>query len=336
MATPFDEAFGPEFMGLLAQGIPAADVVPNPMPPTAPSAGLLGGGPSTTSSAYETPPIAGTSGGLTPDLQRIEQLLAGGSIGKGMSLGDKLTTLGAVLSAAAYGGNPAEVMQNARNQQIAGLQARIELEKYRASMQKEARFKNAVAQHASTIKDPQERAKFLNATTETQQKILDETAMPTPFQMTDIGGEKYMVFRSGPPKKLDLPVDVKGEWRSYDINNDGVAEDVFINERTGEPILNKEGKPLTLKLGMTPEQKDASARGWANVGISRARLAADLADGGGGRKEKEAKDIWILGPGNQPMKVRGISQGGNRYKVGNTVVEAVPSPARGRDDEYGL
>lgn len=126
MATPFDQEFNPEFMGLLAQAGPVPDVMPNPMPAMAPSAGLLAQAP-----VAVTAPSAPT---VSPEMQMLERLLSGGSIGKGMSLGDKLTTLGAVLSSAAYGGNPAEVMQNARARRIADIQSRMQLAQMRTQM----------------------------------------------------------------------------------------------------------------------------------------------------------------------------------------------------------
>lgn len=327
MAIPFDEAFGPEFMGLLARGIPAADVVPNPMPSTAPSAGLLGGGPSAV-------PVAAPTATVSPDMQMLEQLLAGGSIGKGMSLGDKLTTLGAVLSAAAYGGSPAEVMQNARGQQIASIQSRMQLAQLRAKQQQDAALAaNREALIRTLPKEFQDQARTMDA--EKRGTWLSNLRMqPTYKRVQEDGKWKTKVIYQQSGLVEDAPFELPGNLEKGFLN----GQAVWFDKDTGLPFIDPTtGKPALAGDPMTPKERADLGLATARLQLSQQNAARAAARGsGGGEKEKEAKDIWIPGPGGQPMKVRGISQGGNRYKVGNTIVEAVPSPARGRDDEYGL
>lgn len=226
--------------------------------------------------------------GADPNLAALRSV-AQGDLKSVLTGGDRLMALSALLGSVARGSRTtpqeamAQVQQNAMNR----VSTQMQLAQLEAKAQQDAQRRAAVQAFAATLpKDKQEQ--FLSLAPEEQDKMRSEYVNPTPFQMTQINGQSYMVYRSGPPVKLDLPENVKGTWRSVDYNGDGVAEDVFINEFTGQPILNKEGQPLIMKLGMTPAQKDDSARGWANVGIARERLARG-GDGEGGGKSPDGK-----------------------------------------------
>lgn len=236
-----------------------------------------------------------------PDATYLENMrrIAQGDLGSVLTGGDRLMALSGLLKSVARGSRttPQEVMAQVQQTALGRASTQMQLAQLEAAAAQKARRDAALQAFAATLpKDKLEQ--FLTLSPEEQEKMRAEYVNPTPFQMTERNGEAYMVFRSGPPKKLDLPTNVKGAFREIDYNGDGVAESVFVNEYTGEPILNKEGKPLTYKLGMTPAQKDAASRGWANVGIAQARLAMDKADGGGGGGANllpEPKEVVIDG-----------------------------------------
>lgn len=235
-----------------------------------------------------------------PDATYLENMrrIAQGDLKSVLTGGDRLMALSALLGSVARGSRttPQEAMAQVQQTALGRASTQMQLAQLEAAAAQKARRDAALQAFAATLpKDKLEQ--FLTLSPEEQEKMRAEYVNPTPFQMTERNGETYMVFRSGPPQKLDLPTNVKGTFREIDYNGDGVAESVFVNEYTGEPILNKEGKPLSYKLGMTPAQKDAASRGWANVGIAQARLAMDKADGGGGGANllPEPKEVVIDG-----------------------------------------
>lgn len=305
MATPFDQEFNPEFMGLLAQAGPVPDVMPNPMPAMAPDAGLLAQAP-----AAVTAPSAPT---VSPEMQMLERLLSGGSIGKGMSLGDKLTTLGAVLSSAAYGGNPAEVMQNARAQRIADIQSRMQLAQMRTQAEQRQKQQAFINQYSQSL--PEDKRGILqNMSVEEAFKTVSQEAF-RPKQVFQTkrdsdSGNMRIIFGDGSSQVTDIKMPANTEDRDI-----GGAIQV-VDKDTGQVLQ-------TIPKTMNPYQA-------ANYNLARNREAriASQPRGGDGSGGREAKDIWITGANGKPTKVRGISVGGNRYQVGGRVVEAVPSPER--------
>lgn len=234
-----------------------------------------------------------------PDATYLENMrrIAQGDLRSVLTGGDRLMALSALLGSVARGSRttPQEVMSQVQQTALGRASTQMQLAQLEAAAAQKARRDAALQSFAATL--PKEKLEqFLTLSPEEQEKMRAEYVNPTPFQMVERNGKTFMVFRSGAPQELDLPTNVKGTFREIDYNGDGVAESVFVNEYTGEPILNKEGKPLSYSLGMTPAQKDAASRGWANYGLAKERLADDRKRGDGGANLlPEPKEVVIDG-----------------------------------------
>lgn len=262
---------------------------------------------------------------LTPDqasLQQLRQLMTG-DVSKSLTGGERLMALGALLRSAARGSQvtPQEVMGQVRQTAQTRAATQLQLAQLQAAAQRQAKRDTAVQQYATTITDTKKREAFLGLPDEEQNKTLSEFVNPTPFQMTEKNGETYMVFRSGPPVKLDLPRDVERVGTpEYGYK--------FYYKGTTEPVIDPAtGRPFAIPGEISPRDAVAFQQSAERIKQGWKGLALRATEGSGGGKE--AKDIWVSGPDGKPMKVRGVSVGGNRYNVGGRVMEAVPSPSGG-------
>lgn len=270
-----------------------------------------------------------------PDTSYVDAMrkISQGDLRSVLTGGDRLMALSGLLGSVARGSRttPQEAMAQVQQAALGRASLQMQLAQLQAAADAKAKREATLAAFANTLPEDK-RQTFLALPAEEQNKMLSENVNPTPFQMKEVNGKTYMVFRSGDKKEIDLPADVKGVFQEIDYNKDGVAEKVFVDERTGQPILNAQGQPLVYGLGMTPAQRDASARGWADYGLSVKRFnRGDGAGGGsGGGKEQE---VWVGGTGGKPVKTLAYrdksSPTGWRQYGTNMVVRRVPNPGNG-------
>lgn len=221
-------------------------------------------------------------GTMLPDMSYLDNIrkIAQGDLSSALTGGDKLIALSGLLRSVARGSRttPQEAMAQVQQAALGRASTQMQLAQLQAAAEAKAKREATLAAFANTLPEDK-RQTFLALPAEEQNKMLSENVNPTPFQMKEVNGKTYMVFRSGDKKEIDLPTDVKGVFQEIDYNKDGIAEKVFVDERTGQPILNAQGQPLIYGLGMTPAQRDASARGWADYGLSVKRF--NRGDGAG-------------------------------------------------------
>lgn len=281
-------------------------------------------------------------GTMLPDMSYLDNIrkIAQGDLSSALTGGDKLIALSGLLRSVARGSRttPQEAMAQVQQAALGRASTQMQLAQLQAAAEAKAKREATLAAFANTLPE-EKRQTFLALPAEEQNKMLSENVNPTPFQMKEVNGKTYMVFRSGDKKEIDLPTDVKGVFQEIDYNKDGIAEKVFVDERTGQPILNAQGQPLIYGLGMTPAQRDASARGWADYGLDVKKFnRGDGAGGGsGGGKEQQ---IWVGGTGGKPVKTLAYrdksSPTGWRQYGTNMVVRRMPSPTGQGDDIEGL
>lgn len=238
-------------------------------------------------------------GTMLPDMSYLDNIrkIAQGDLSSALTGGDKLIALSGLLRSVARGSRttPQEAMAQVQQAALGRASTQMQLAQLQAAADAKAKREATLAAFANTLPEDK-RQTFLALPAEEQNKMLSENVNPTPFQMKEVNGKTYMVFRSGDKKEIDLPTDVKGVFQEIDYNKDGIAEKVFVDERTGQPILNAQGQPLIYGLGMTPAQRDASARGWADYGLSVKRFQrGDGAGDGAARSLPEPKMIMING-----------------------------------------
>ena len=290
-------------------------------------------------------PVGNDIKNTLPDATYLESMQKAlqGDVASTLSGGEKLAALGALLKSASRGSQVspqavmASVQQTAQNRAATQLQ----LAQLQAAMNERAKFKAAAEEHAKTITDENKREAFLALPMDEQVKRMYEfTKDATPFQIQKSNDKTFMVMSDKSVVELtDIPENVEGEWKQYDYNGDGVAEEVWLNKRTGKPILNAEQKVLAVSPGMTPVQKDASVRGWAQYGldVKRFKRGDGAGEGGGSKKEQQ---IYVGGTGGQAVKTLAYrdktSPTGWRQYGTNMVVRRVASPSGGIDDLEAL
>lgn len=233
-----------------------------------------------------------------PDTSYVDAMrkISQGDLRSVLTGGDRLMALSGLLGSVARGSRttPQEAMAQVQQAALGRASLQMQLAQLQAAADAKAKREATLAAFANTLPEDK-RQTFLALPAEEQNKMLSENVNPTPFQMKEVNGKTYMVFRSGDKKEIDLPADVKGVFQEIDYNKDGVAEKVFVDERTGQPILNAQGQPLVYGLGMTPAQRDASARGWADYGLSVKRF--NRGDGAGDSPSllPEPKEVELNG-----------------------------------------
>jgi hypothetical protein len=270
-------------------------------------------------------PVGNDVKNTLPDITSLDSIQKAlqGDVASTLSGGEKLAALGALLKSASRGSQVspqavmASVQQTAQNRAATQLQ----LAQLQAAMNERAKFTGAAQEYAKTITDENKRKAFLALPMDEQVKrMADFTKDATPFQTKEINGKTFMVMSDKSVQELTgLPENVEGEWKQFDYNGDGIAEEVWINKRTGQPILNAEQKVLAYSPGMTPAQKDASARGWIGVRLDQARFKRG--DGSGEGKSPDGKVRTVVyergAPGSPPVFAQGQVLPGGFVRVTN-------------------
>lgn len=213
------------------------NVAPPVAPPTAPP-------------AAQTPASAETA-----NLDRLNQLMTGGRSDYIRSLGtlDKIGLIGSIFKNINRPDAP-DPVQARRQQEIAGIQGRLQVEQLRAAALERQQLTTATEQFALTLPEEQ-RTAFLGLPLEQRATRMDTEAFrQRQVTRTFINAQgatinQYLDGTSG-PAGFDLPPETSIE--TFDINGDGVSERVPINTRTREPMTNADGTPKFFPLGMTP------------------------------------------------------------------------------------
>lgn len=273
-----------------------------------------------------------------PDTSYVDAMrkISQGDLRSVLTGGDRLMALSGLLGSVARGSRttPQEAMAQVQQTALGRASLQMQLAQLEAAQAARLKQQTDAMAFSETIKDPAKRRTFLALPPEEQVKRMAKfTEDATPFGTKEANGKTFMIMSDQSTVELSgIPEDVKGEWRSYDINGDGIAEDVFTNTRTGKPIMNENQQALFVSPGMTAAQKDASVRGWANYGLDVKKFnRGDGAGGGsGGGKEQE---VWVGGTGGKPVKTLAYrdksSPTGWRQYGTNMVVRRVPNPGNG-------
>lgn len=239
-------------------------------------------------------------GTMLPDmsLDNIRKI-AQGDLSSALTGGDKLIALSGLLRSVARGSRTTPQEAMAQVQQAALGRASMQMQLAQLEAAQAARLKQQMDAKAfsETIKDPAKRQTFLALPPEEQVKRMAKfTEDATPFGTKEANGKTFMIMSDQSTVELSgIPEDVKGEWRSYDINGDGIAEDVFTNTRTGKPIMNENQQALFVSPGMTAAQKDASVRGWAAYGLDLKRFRRGDGAGDSSGLLPEPKEVELDG-----------------------------------------
>lgn len=213
---------------------------------------------------------------LSPTAQYVQnmQALISGGIGK-LSTGEKLGALGQILQAAGSRGaaDPAAVLQNVRNQQMQKLNAQYQIALMQQKMQEEAQQRVSVQKYSELLTE-NERAALEGLPLDKRAEKINEIAFREKrVQEIKRGadGKTRYVYSDGNTQIVDWSLPPKTKYENL---GDKL---LLIDEDTGKPVLDENGKEQTLKVNMSPAQA-------ANYGLAVRREARiGTGDGGGGR-----------------------------------------------------
>lgn len=222
--------------------------------------GLLGmnqSAPAPTAAPAAPPAAAPAVSAEMSNLDRLNQLMTGGRSDYIRSLGtlDKIGLIGSVFKNINRP-DAADPVQARRQQEIAGLQGRLQVEQLRAAALERQQQAAAAQQFAVTLPEAQ-RTAFLALAPEQQVARMETEAFKQRQVMRtviDAEGQTINQYLDGTtgPAGFDLPPETSIE--TFDINGDGVNERVPVNTRTREPMTNADGTPKFFPLGMTPAE----------------------------------------------------------------------------------
>jgi hypothetical protein len=193
------------------------------------------------------------------------QTLMGGGIGK-LSTGEKISAVGQVLQAAGSRGasDPGAVIQNVRNQQMQKLNAQYQIAQLQQAQQQEAAQRASIAKYTELLTD-NERAALEGLPLDKRAEKISEIAFREKRVQEikrDADGKTRYIYSNGTDQVANwsLPANTK-----YVDLGDKL---VLVDEDSGKPVLDANGKEQTLKVNMSPAQA-------ANYGLAERRFAFD-------------------------------------------------------------
>lgn len=266
----------------------------------------------------------------TSYLENIRRI-AQGDLRSALTGGDKLIALSGLLGSVARGSRttPQEAMAQVQQAALGRASTQMQLAQLEAKAAEEARLKADQQAFVATLpKKLQDTAKALRG--ESLDSFIRNLRMNASYKRVIEDGKPVtkVVYGSGLEENASFQIPPDSEKVFIG------GKPVWVDKDTRQPLIDPNtGQPLSAGDPMTPEEVARLAQGQARIDIARAKAARAEARGDGPGRGREAKDIWIAGP-NGPVKVRGVSIGGNSYNVGGRVVQAVPSPVRSNSDGY--
>lgn len=276
-------------------------------------------------------------GTMLPDMSYLDNIrkIAQGDLSSALTGGDKLIALSGLLRSVARGSRttPQEAMAQVQQAALGRASTQMQLAQLEAKAAEEARLKADQQAFVATLpKKLQDTAKALRG--ESLDSFIKNLRMNASYKRVIEDGKPVtkVVYGSGLEENASFQIPPDSEKVFIG------GKPVWVDKDTRQPLIDPNtGQPLSAGDPMTPEEVARLAQGQARIDIARANAARAAARGGSGGgapgRGREAKDIWVAGP-NGPVKVRGVSVGGNSYNVGGRVMQAVPSPVRSNSDGY--
>lgn len=247
-----------------------------------------GGAMPTVAPTSVMPQVAPTVAPLSPTAKYIQdmQALMSGGIGP-LSTGQKIAAVGQVLQAAGSRGasDPAAVLQNVRKQQMDKLNAQYQIAQLQQSQQQEAAQRASIAKYSQLLSD-NERAALEGLPLDKRAEKISEIAF-RPKQVQQIvrtaDGKTRIVYQNGDDQIADWSLPAKTKYENLGNRL------VLVDEDTGKPVLDENGKERTLTVNMTPAQA-------ANYGLAERRFAFDRSRpvGGGGSSSLPQPTVKIV------------------------------------------
>jgi hypothetical protein len=270
-----------------------------------------------------------------PDsLAQMTRLLSGDLSGS-LTSGDKLLALSGLLRSATRSGRragitPQQVIGQLQQQKVAEVQNRLQVEQLRMAEAQRRQQLEMVSQYAGALEDPQQRTALMALGPEEAAKKISEIAFrPRQVQqiVTDDQGQTKLVFGDGTTGNLDFKLERGAKWIKADPTGSGTEVLLKVDEKTGNPVLDKDGKMQTMAAGTSWADQQRIAISQANLNLSRARGSGGGGgggDGGGASGDGKVRTIVYTMPG------RSAPQVGRGYVLPGGFVRPVDGPLAGR------
>ena len=239
-------------------------------------------------------PVAMPTDQAQPDsLEALQQVMAGNISGQ-LTTADKLAGLSALMRSVTRQGRqagltPEAAIQGVQQQALQRIQGQMQVEQLRAAQAQRQAQAARVQQFAAALPESQRNA-FEGLPLEQQVARMEQEAFRQRqlFQVfKGEDGKTYERYQNGDIVESSVQLPANREYLKMDVTGDGVNELVLVDKESKEPVLDTEGKPRTMRLGMDP-----AAAG--NLNVAQARLARDLSrprgggGGGGGSAKRNA------------------------------------------------
>jgi len=234
-------------------------------------------------------PTASVAPQLSPTAKYIAdmQALMSGGVGK-LSTGEKLGAIGQILQAAGSRGrvDPGAVIQNVRQQQMQKLNAQYQIAQLQQGMQEEAAQKAAIEEYSQLLTDSERAALKGLPLAKRADKIAEIAFREKRVQQIsrDDQGRTRIIYSNGEDQIANWSLPPKTKYENL---GDKL---VLINEDTGAPVLDENGKQRTLAVNMNPYQA-------ANYGLAlkrEARIASGGGEGGGGGGDLPRPNVQLF------------------------------------------
>jgi hypothetical protein len=275
------------------------------------------------------------------NLDRLNQLMSGSRSDfiRGLGTWEKVGLAGRALQ---NFGRPdaADPVQALRQEQLQGLQGRLQVEQLRAAALQRQQQAAAAQQFAVTLPEAQ-RTAFLALAPEQQVARMETEAFKQRqvFQRDrdPATGNVRLTYGNGDVEVTDQPMPANGEWQAQEIN--GRQEQVWMDKDTGRPLLDASGQMITRFEGMNASQRATLNVSEANLALARQKFArgdgspSSGGGGGGGRRNAPAEITDASGnrvvaqwdPQSQQYYLAGTNQVVNRgvSASGNPLLDGV-------------
>jgi hypothetical protein len=222
------------------------------------------------------------------------------------------------------------VIGQLQQQKVAEVQNRLAVEQMRAAEAQRQQQLQMVNQYADAL-DPQQRTALMALGPQEAAKKISEIAFrPRQVQqiVTDEKGQTKLVFGDGTTGNLDFKLERGAKWIKADPTGSGTEVLLKVDEKTGNPVLDKDGKMQTMAAGTSWADQQRIAISQANLNLSRARGSGGGGggggDGGGASGDGKVRTIVYTIPG------RSAPQVGRGYVIPGGFVRPVDGPLAGQ------
>ena len=263
--------------------------------------------------------------------------LLGGDLSGSLTSGDKLLALSGLIRSATRSGRragltPQQVIGDIRQQKLTELQNRMAVEQLRMAQEQRQQQLKMVNEYANAIADPKQRSALLALGPEKAAEKISEIAFrqrQVQQILTDEDGKSRIVFGDGSEGTLNFKVERGAKWIKADPTGSGTEVLLKVDEKTGNPVLDKDGKLQTMAAGTSWADQQRIAQGAQRVQLAAAAGArAAAGGGGGGGSSKQPVQITVDG-----QTTFGVPLGGFRYQLqdGRTVTA---TPAKSSSSSF--